>query len=149
MALAAVVAYIILHIIIALHALAQCPDVFELDGKIVVIASFSNRSQGVFTHCYQWYRIGEMSGDDLKFIPDRKSGPPDRLDYGAVGVSTIYAGKTGTSARPPFTRRVLVSFTGYGNRYLTNCGFDGEQKVTYLLLSLLLLRPACLCMDPT
>jgi hypothetical protein len=87
-----------------------------------------------------------MSGDDLKFIPDRKNGPPDRLDYGAVGVSTIYAGKTGTSAQPPFTRRVLVSFTGYGNRYLTNCGFDGEQKVSYLLL---LLRPTCLCMDPT
>ena len=72
----------------------QCPDVFELDGKIVVIASFSNRSQGVFTHHYQWYRIGQMSDDDLKFIPDQKSGPPGRLDYGAVGVSTIYAGKT-------------------------------------------------------
>ena len=67
---------------------------FELDGKIVVIASFSNRSQGVFTHHYQWYRIGQMSDDDLKFIPDQKSGPPGRLDYGAVGVSTIYAGKT-------------------------------------------------------
>jgi hypothetical protein len=68
-----------------------------------------------------------MSSDDLKFVPDQKSGPPDRLDYGAVGVSTIYAGKTGTSALPPFTRRVLVAFTGYGNRYLTNCGGDGEN----------------------
>lgn len=68
-----------------------------------------------------------MSSDDLKFIPDQKSGPPDRLDYGAVGVSTIYAGKTGTSALPPFARRVLIAFTGYGNRYLTNCGGDGEN----------------------
>ena len=115
--------------------LVQCPDVFELGGKIVVIASFSNRSQGVYTHCYQWYRVGEMSGDDLKFVPDQKRGPPDRLDYGAVGVSTIYAGKTGTSALPPFTRRVLVSFTGYGNRYLTNCGFDGEKPFAGSLVS--------------
>jgi hypothetical protein len=107
---------------------AQCPDVFELGGKIVVIASFSNRSHNVYTHHYQWYRIGEMSSDDLKFVPDEKSGPPDRLDYGAVGVSTIYAGKTGTSALPPFTRRVLIAFTGYGNRFLTNCGSDGEKR---------------------
>lgn len=106
----------------------QCPDVFELGGKIVVIASFSNRSHNVYTHHYQWYRIGEMSSDDLKFVPDQKSGPPDRLDYGAVGVSTIYAGKTGTSALPPFTRRVLIAFTGYGNRYLTNCGGDGKKQ---------------------
>eukprot|EP01052_Picozoa_sp_SAG31_P026804 SAG31_NODE_2456_length_5663_cov_8.660361_5_plen_117_part_00 len=113
--------------------LVQCPDVFELDGKVVVIASFSNRSHGVYTHCYQWYRVGEMSEDDLKFVPDQKSGPPDRLDYGAVGISTIYAGKTGTSAFPPFTRRVLVSFTGYGNRYLTNCGFDGAALSTCVL----------------
>ena len=70
-----------------------------------------------------------MSSDDLKFVPDRKSGPPDRLDYGAVGVSTIYAGKTGTSALPPFRRRVLIAFTGYGNRYLTNCGGDGENDL--------------------
>lgn len=70
-----------------------------------------------------------MSSDDLKFVPDQKSGLPDRLDYGAVGVSTIYAGKTGTSALPPFTRRVLIAFTGYGNRYLTNCGGDGENDV--------------------
>lgn len=49
----------------------QCPDVFKLGGKIVVIASFSNRSQGVYTHHYQWYRIGEMSSDDLNFIPDQ------------------------------------------------------------------------------
>ena len=137
----------------------ECPDVFELGGKIVVIASFSNRSHNPYllripcmicnvcmrnlyiitdvhfpyryTHCYQWYRIGRMSDDDLKFIPDQTSGPPDRLDWGAVGISTIYAGKTGTSALPPFTRRVLVAFTGYGNRFLTNCGFDGEYSSSF------------------
>jgi hypothetical protein len=99
----------------------ECPDVFELDGKMVVITSFSNRSKGVYTHHYQPVWVGEMSSDDLKFIPDEKTGPPDRLDYGAVGVSTMYAGKTGTEALPPFTRRVLMGFTGYGNIYLTNC----------------------------
>ena len=65
----------------------------------------------------------ELNKGTVSFL--QKTGPPDRLDWGAVGVSTIYAGKTGTSALKPFTRRVLVSFTGYGNRYLTNCGFDG------------------------
>ena len=99
----------------------ECPDVFELDGKMVVITSFSNRSKGVYTHHYQPVWVGEMSSDDRQFIRDQKTGPPDRLDYGAVGVSTMYAGKTGTEALPPFTRRVLMGFTGYGNHYLTNC----------------------------
>ena len=49
-----------------------------------------------------------MSADDLKFEKEYTG----RLDYGRAGISTIYAAKTGTSALPPYDRRVLLGFGG-------------------------------------
>ena len=42
-----------------------------------------------------------------------------RLDFGKASISSIYAAKTGTSALPPFERRVVFGFSGWGS------GFSG------------------------
>jgi sucrose-6-phosphate hydrolase SacC (GH32 family) len=89
----------------------ECPDVFELAGKIVVLTS----TQGLNGWTQFW--VGQMSDDDLKFLPDYTG----RLDYGASGISTIYAAKTGTSALPPFDRRVLLGFGGWTESKVTQC----------------------------
>ena len=90
----------------------ECPDVFELGGKIVILTS----TQGLNGWTQLW--VGEMSDDDLTFIPDYT----DRLDFGASGISTIYAAKTGTSALPPFERRILLGFGGWTESKVTKCG---------------------------
>ena len=47
---------------------------------------------------------------------------PARRDHGASGISTIYAAKTGTSAQPPFNRRILLGFGGWTESKVTKCG---------------------------
>ena len=90
----------------------ECPDVFELGGKIVILTS----TQGLNGWTQLW--VGEMSQDDLTFKPDYS----DRLDHGASGISTIYAAKTGTTAQPPFNRRILLGFGGWTESKVTKCG---------------------------
>ncbi len=45
-----------------------------------------------------------------------------RRDHGASGISTIYAAKTGTTAQPPFNRRILLGFGGWTESKVTKCG---------------------------
>jgi hypothetical protein len=87
-----------------------CPDVFKLGGKIVVLLSTNDEACG--KGCveggakgYVQYWVGKMSADDLKFLPESTG----RLDHGAAGISGLFAAKTGTSALPPFDRRVVSS----------------------------------------
>ena len=96
-----------------------CPDVFELDGKIVILLSTNDEihnADGGSRGYVQWW-IGEMSSDDLKFLPESTG----RLDHGEAGISSIFAAKSGTSALPPFDRRVVFGFTGWSSCHLTSC----------------------------
>ena len=81
----------------------ECPDVFELDGKIVIITA----TQG--TKGWTQFWIGTISDDDLTFIPEYTS----KLDFGHPGISSLYGAKTGTNSVAPFTRRVLFGFGGW------------------------------------
>jgi sucrose-6-phosphate hydrolase SacC (GH32 family) len=58
------------------HSIYECPDVFELDGKIVLLVSTADKpfpgSRG-----YVKYWVGSMSDDDLKFLPETTG----RLDW--------------------------------------------------------------------
>ena len=56
----------------------------------------------------QWW-VGSISPNDLNFTAEHTG----RIDYGAPGISSLFAGKTATSAQPPFVRRVLFGFTGW------------------------------------
>ena len=75
---------------------------FELGGKTVALTS----TGGVNGHSHFW--VGRMAANDSRLVPDYAG----RLDYGANGISSLYAAKTATSARPPFERRVLFGFGG-------------------------------------
>ena len=81
----------------------ECPDVFELDGKVVVLASlqFDGPWQGTSTSFF----VGSVDSTGTRFTAE-SSG---LLDYGQ-----LYAGRTGTSvAAAPGDRRVLFGFSGY------------------------------------
>lgn len=84
------------------------PDVFELDGKIVILVGAGGYTQ---------YWVGSISDDDLTFVEEYSA----KLDYGKTSISSIYAAKTGTQARPPYTRRVVFGFSGWGNGEISGC----------------------------
>ena len=48
----------------------ECPDVFELDGKIVILVGAGGYTQ---------FWVGSISDDDLTFVEDYSA----KLDYGA------------------------------------------------------------------
>eukprot|EP01043_Picozoa_sp_COSAG02_P052605 COSAG02_NODE_5692_length_4119_cov_2.601244_5_plen_336_part_00 len=86
----------------------ECPDVFALDGKVVILVGAGGYTQ---------YWVGSISDNDLNFVQDYSA----KLDYGATSISSIYAAKTGTEALPPYTRRVAFGFSGWGNGEVTGC----------------------------
>ena len=45
-----------------------------------------------------------------------------RIDYGAPGGSSLFAGKTGASMVAPFDRRVLFGFSGWSTAKVSGCG---------------------------
>eukprot|EP00662_Eupelagonemidae_sp_cell21_P057378 gene57378-biopygen111561 len=113
----------------------ECPDVFPLGGKIVVLASihspwpFVVNSFGFVTvpgaaplrnteGTAHWW-VGTISGNDLHFTAESTG----RLDYGKPGFSSTYAAKSGANAFAPFTRRVLFGFDGWrSDEMSTGCG---------------------------
>ena len=65
----------------------------------------------------QWW-TGTISGDGRKFTAEHTG----RIDYGAPGGSSLFAGKTGTSMVAPFDRRVLFGFSGWSTAKVSGCG---------------------------
>jgi sucrose-6-phosphate hydrolase SacC (GH32 family) len=81
----------------------ECPDVFELDEKVVVLASlqFDGPWQGTSTSFF----VGSIDSTGRHFTAESEG----LIDYGQ-----FYAGRTGTSvAAAPGDRRVLFGFSGY------------------------------------
>ena len=83
----------------------ECPDVFQLGEKVIVLGS-TGGLQG-----FTFFLVGTISADDLAFTAEYSG----RLDYGANGISSMYCGKTATEASPPYTRRVVFSFSGWSS----------------------------------
>ena len=81
----------------------ECPDVFELDGKVVIVTA----TQG--TKGWTQFWVGTITDDDLSFVPEYTS----KLDFGHPGISSLYGAKTGTNRHAPFDRRVLFGFGGW------------------------------------
>jgi sucrose-6-phosphate hydrolase SacC (GH32 family) len=99
----------------------SCPDVFELDGKVVILMS-TGGAWDLHPKIYpsgwtQWF-VGTISDNDLNFTVEHTG----RIDYGAPGISSLFAGKTGTSMAPPFNRRVLFGFSGWSSAKASGCG---------------------------
>ena len=65
----------------------------------------------------KWF-VGTITANDTTFIPEHTG----RIDYGAPGISSLFAGKTGTSMLPPFDRRVLFGFSGWSSGKTSGCG---------------------------
>jgi sucrose-6-phosphate hydrolase SacC (GH32 family) len=105
--------------------LMECPDVFQLGGKTVVLGSLPGDARTtpalpVNTEGTSHWWVGSLSDDDLTFTAEATG----RFDYGPGGYSSIYAAKSGTSALEPFTRRVLFGFGGWreGMSLAAECG---------------------------
>lgn len=101
----------------SLGPLLECPDVFELGGKAVLLGSFPGPDS-----CYScgtsWWWVGSFSADDLTFTPEATG----RFDFGMPGFSSIYAAKSGSQAAAPFSRRVLFGFGGWRQGDMSSCG---------------------------
>ena len=93
----------------------ECPDVFELGGKVVVLAS---EPGAVNTEGTSHWWVGTLSDDELHFAPETSG----RFDYGLPGFSSMYAAKSGTNAFAPFSRRVLFGFSGWRSEEIATCG---------------------------
>ena len=99
----------------------SCPDVFKLGDKVVVLMSTGGKWD-LWPDLYpsgwtQWF-VGTISANDLNFTVEHTG----RIDYGAPGISSLFAGKTGTSMAPPFNRRVLFGFSGWSSAKASGCG---------------------------
>jgi sucrose-6-phosphate hydrolase SacC (GH32 family) len=101
--------------------LMECPDVFLLDGKAVVLGSLPGVPVNTEGTSHWW--VGNISDDDMSFSPESTG----RFDWGPGGFSSIYAAKSGTQAKEPFTRRVLFGFGGWreGMALDSECGASG------------------------
>ena len=90
-------------------AFVECPDVFPLGDKHVLIASLYNwKAGGYYTNEY-W--VGSIV-NNTRFVTDQRG----LLDYGQY-----YAARTGSENQSPTERRVLFSATGWHNPPGTNC----------------------------
>ena len=96
--------------------LMECPDVFQLGGKTVVLGSLPGVPVNTEGTSHWW--VGTLSSDDLKFTAEATG----RFDWGLAGFSSLYAAKSGTSAHEPFTRRVLFGFGGWREPEMASCG---------------------------
>lgn len=98
--------------------LLECPDVFLLDGKVVVLGSLPGMPVNTEGTSHWW--VGKISDDDMTFSPESTG----QFDWGLGGFSSIYAAKSGTQAVEPFTRRVLFGFGGWreGMALESECG---------------------------
>ena len=98
--------------------LMECPDVFQLGEKTVVLGSLPGVPVNTEGTSHWW--VGTLSADDLTFTPESTG----RFDWGPGGFSSLYAAKSGTSANEPFTRRVLFGFGGWreGLSLARDCG---------------------------
>jgi sucrose-6-phosphate hydrolase SacC (GH32 family) len=96
--------------------LMECPDVFALGDKLVVLLSQPGVPVNTEGTSHWW--TGTLSKDDLAFTAEATG----RWDYGLPGFSSMYAAKSGTSALAPFTRRVLFGFSGWRAGQMSSCG---------------------------
>ena len=98
--------------------LLECPDVFLLGVKAVVLGSLPGVPVNTEGTSHWW--VGAISKDDKTFTPESTG----RFDWGPGGFSSLYAAKSGTQAKEPFTRRVLFGFGGWreGMALASECG---------------------------
>lgn len=90
-------------------AFVECPDVFPLGDKHVLIASLYNwKAGGYYTNEY-W--VGSIV-NNTRFVTEQRG----LLDFGQY-----YAARTGSQNQSPTERRVLFSATGWHNPPGTNC----------------------------
>ena len=103
--------------------LMECPDVFQLGDKTVVLGSLPGVPVNTEGTSHWW--VGKISDDDLKFTAEATG----RFDWGPGGFSSIYAAKSGSQAQEPFTRRVLFGFGGWreGMSLASECGSVSTQ----------------------
>jgi sucrose-6-phosphate hydrolase SacC (GH32 family) len=101
---------------VSLGPLLECPDVFELDGKVVVLGSFPGPDSCYACGTSHWW-VGSISDDDRTFTPEATG----RFDYGLAGYSSLYAAKSGTQALAPFSRRLLFGFGGWHQEDMSSC----------------------------
>jgi sucrose-6-phosphate hydrolase SacC (GH32 family) len=90
-------------------------------SKVVILMSTGGK-WGLHPQVYpsgwtQWF-VGTISANDLNFTVEHTG----RIDYGAPGISSLFAGKTGTSMMPPYRRRVLFGFSGWSSSKASGCG---------------------------
>jgi len=86
-------------------AFLECPDVFTMGDSVVIIASFFNWADGIYT---DEYFLGTIADDARSFqVQERRL-----LDYGQ-----FYAARTGTASVTTTQdgRRVLFGATGWAN----------------------------------
>ena len=123
--------------------LLECPDVFALSGKTVVLGSLPGVPINTEGTSHWW--VGSLSDDDLTFTAESTG----RWDHGLPGFSSIYAAKSGTTALPyegPFKRRVLFGFGGWRASELMakDCGgyYATPREITLSASATLLQQPA-------
>lgn len=96
----------------------ECPDVFKLGDKYVILGSFPGLAPLKNTEGTNHWWVGTISDDDLHFTAESTG----RFDYGQPGFSSMYAAKSGTQASAPFTRRLLFAFAGWRQKERSSCG---------------------------
>ena len=100
----------------SLGPLLECPDVFPLGDKVVVLGSFPGTPECYSCGTSHWW-VGSISDDDLTFTPESTG----RFDYGQPGFSSLYAAKSGSEAVAPFSRRLLFGFGGWRQGDMSSC----------------------------
>ena len=96
--------------------LLECPDVFALGDKHVVLGSIPGVTINTEGTSHWW--VGSISADDLRFTAEATG----RFDHGMAGFSSMYAAKSGAAATAPFTRRLLFGFGGWWEGNMLTCG---------------------------